>query len=115
MAKIIKSEEAEIVWSDDPNFKKKSKKDKVELPLKLDEILVSIRLEKKGRGGKTVTVIYGLPCDHSEVKKLTKKLKRHVGSGGTLKPDSIEIQGDFKLKCGEFFESLNFKVKFTGG
>lgn len=114
MAKIIKQEEANIVWSDDPNFKKKEAKKKL-APLVPSETLMSIRLEKKGRGGKTVTVIYGFPDGHDEAKKLTKKLKRFVGSGGTFKGDSIEIQGDFKTKCGEYLESEGYMVKFTGG
>ncbi len=115
MVKIYKNEEPNIVWSDDPNLKKKTKeKSKIE-PIP-QETLLSVRPEKKGRGGKTVTVIYDFP-DGTEVyfKKLTKKLKRECGSGGTFKGDSIEVQGDHIQKIKSFLVDLKFKVKITGG
>ena len=76
---------------------------------------LSIRPEKKGRGGKTVCVLYGFPDNHDFFKKLTKKLKRVCGSGGTFKGDSIEVQGDHRDTLRSHLESLGFKVKFTGG
>ena len=57
-----------------------------------------LRIEKQGRGGKTVTVIDGLPKVSIFLKNLTKKLKNRCGSGGTFlmdgKEGKIEIQGD---------------------
>jgi translation initiation factor 1 len=57
-----------------------------------------LRIEKKGRGGKTVTVIDGLPKINFFLKDLTKRLKNSCGSGGTFsmegKEGVIEIQGD---------------------
>jgi translation initiation factor 1 len=108
-------EEPNIVWSDDPNFKKK-KKEKKSIEVIPSEHCLSIRPEKKGRGGKTVTVIYEFPVGGEEYfKKLTKKLKRECGTGGTFKGDSIEVQGDHREKIKVFLEKLGFRVKFTGG
>jgi translation initiation factor 1 len=116
MAKLIKNkEEPNIVWTDDPKLKNK-KKEKVVFDMIPAEHLLSIRPEKKGRGGKTVTVLYEFPIGSDEYfKKLVKKIKRECGSGGTFKGDSIEVQGDHREKLKNFLEGLGFKVKFTGG
>ena len=115
MIKIPGKDEPNIVWSDDPNFSKK-KKAKINIELIPKEHTLSIRPEKKGRGGKTVSVIYDFPENAEDYfKKLTKKLKRECGTGGTYKVDSIEVQGDHREKIKTFLESLGFKVKFTGG
>lgn len=114
MAKIFKKEEADIVWTDDPNYKKPSQKAN-HIEVIPSECELHIRLEKKSRGGKTVTVIYNFPVGGKDYfKKLTKKLKRVCGSGGTYKVDSIEVQGDHKVKLKEYLEELGFKIKFTG-
>ena len=115
MIKIPGQEEVNIVWSDDPNFQKK-KKEKLVLEVIPSEYILSLRAEKKGRGGKVVSVIYDFPKGSEDYfKKLTKKLKRECGSGGTFKGESIEVQGDHRDKIKLFLESLGFKVKFTGG
>lgn len=114
MINIKKDEEPNIVYSSDPNFKK-SKKVKEQEPIVPKEMTLNIRPEKKGRGGKTVCVIYNFPAGHDYFKKLTKKLKRICGSGGTFKGDSIEVQGDHRETLKEFLEELDFNVKFTGG
>ena len=114
MVNIKKDNEPNIVWSSDPNFKKKSK-EKEYPPINPKEMTLSIRPEKKGRGGKTVCVIYDFPVGHDYFKKLTKKLKRVCGSGGTFKGDSIEVQGDHRETLKTYLEELGFCVKFTGG
>lgn len=108
----MNNDDYEIVWSDDGSHKKK--KEKVYADIIENEIELHIRLEKKGRGGKSVTVIYNYPKHPKYFKNLLKKLKRHCGVGGTLKPESLEIQGEQKEKCKQFLEELGFKVKFTG-
>lgn len=114
MVKIKSDDEPNIVWSSDPNFTKKEKKS-VQVEIDPSNMTLSIRPEKKGRGGKVVSVIYDFPPNHDYFKKLTKKLKRVCGSGGTFKGDSIEIQGDHRASIREHLEELGFKVKFTGG
>lgn len=57
---------------------------------------VRVRLEKKGRKGKGVTVISGLPYTSDELEDLAKELKRKCCCGGTVKKGVIEIQGDFR-------------------
>ena len=116
MVKIFKQDEPNIVWTDDPELKTKPKTKKLSIDVNPSDHTLAIRPEKKGRGGKTVSVVYELPVGADDYfKKLVKKLKRECGSGGTFKGDSIEFQGDHILKIKTYLENLGFKVKITGG
>jgi len=55
---------------------------------------VRIRLETKGRKGKGVTTITGIPLAETELKKLLKELKQKTSSGGSVKGHTLELQGD---------------------
>ncbi|MDQ7007413.1 MAG: stress response translation initiation inhibitor YciH [Acidobacteriota bacterium] len=57
---------------------------------------VRVYSERKGRHGKTVTVILGLPLDGAALRNLAGELKRMCGSGGTVKDGRIEIQGEHR-------------------
>ncbi len=74
-----------------------------------------IRREKKGRRGKTVTVIQNLQLSADDMKALSKHLKQTCGSGGTVKDGNIEIQGDHRDKVADELGALGYKTKFTGG
>ena len=76
---------------------------------------MKIRLEKNGRGGKTVTVIFELPANEPYFKDVEKKLKALCGTGGTYKNNMIEISGDHREKIKVFLEKSGFKVKLAGG
>lgn len=58
--------------------------------------IVRVSLETKGRRGKGVTVIKGVPLDAAALAELAKQLKAACGSGGTVKEGVIEIQGDHR-------------------
>lgn len=77
--------------------------------------VVRIRRETKGRGGKTVTVITGLPLVDQEIKKLAGELKKRCGTGGTVKNGMIEIQGDCCGVLASELEHRGFRVKRAGG
>lgn len=79
-----------------------------------ENIILKMRLEKNGRGGKTVTVLFELPNNEMYFTDLTKQLKNHLGSGGTYKDRRIEIQGDHKTRIKAFLEKLGFTVKQAG-
>lgn len=76
---------------------------------------VRIRRESKGRGGKNVSVIDGLPLDEKGLKVLLKKLKSQLGSGGAVKGATLEIQGDHREKLLFLLEKEGFKAKLSGG
>ena len=83
-------------------------------PAKGDGI-VRIRRESKGRGGKTVTVITGVPVDGESLKELAGRLKRRCGTGGTVKDGNIEIQGDQRELLLSEMEKIGYKAKLAGG
>jgi len=112
----------ELVYSDDPNFKKrcpKCLKFPCECPkasdLKPTEHTLKIRLEKNSRGGKNVTVVFELPKNEPYFSDVAKKLKNLCGTGGAFKDNTIEIQGDHREKVKAHLEKLGFKVKLAGG
>lgn len=76
---------------------------------------VQLKRESKGRGGKTVTLVTDLPLTTEEIKTLAKELKHLCGSGGTVKDDIIEIQGEHRDKLKPCLENKGFKVKISGG
>ena len=76
---------------------------------------VYVARESKGRKGKTVTVVSGLPLVGDELKELAGELKRRCGTGGAIKDGNLEIQGDQReLLVGEL-EARGFDVKRKGG
>jgi translation initiation factor 1 len=77
--------------------------------------IVRIRRETKGRKGKGVTTISGLPMSDAEIKQLCSKLKKTCGTGGALKNGIIEIQGDNRDKIKSALEQLGLTVKLAGG
>ncbi len=73
--------------------------------------IVRLMRETKGRKGKGVTLITGVPLDNQELKKLAKSLKQKCGSGGSLKNNVIEIQGDHRDVLEKELGRLGFKIK----
>lgn len=59
-------------------------------------VVAKLRMEKGGRGGKTVSVVYDLPRNDAFLKELCQELKRTCGTGGTVKDNTIELQGDLR-------------------
>jgi translation initiation factor 1 len=75
-------------------------------------IVAKLRMEKKGRGGKAVTVVDGLPNNAVFLKDLCQELKRACGTGGTVAEDgTVELQGDLRDRVREFLRKKEFIVK----
>ncbi len=74
-----------------------------------------VRLDRKGRGGKAVTVVEGLRLPVSESEKLLKQLKGKLGAGGTVKNDALEIQGDHCDALMAELTSIGYRPKRSGG
>ncbi len=77
--------------------------------------IVRISRETKGRKGKGVTVITGLPMKLPELKQLARELKAQCGCGGTVKDGAVEIQGDHRDKLFEVLTAKGYTVKYAGG
>jgi translation initiation factor 1 len=74
-----------------------------------------LQASKKGRKGKTVTVISGFQHSPDSLSNLAKQLKAQCGTGGTVKDDTIEIQGDHAQKLVDLLASKGYQVKRSGG
>lgn len=74
-----------------------------------------VRLDRKGRGVKSVTVIEGLQLSVKDSEKLLKQLKAKLGSGGAVKDGSIEIQGDHCDAVMAELKRMGYRAKRSGG
>jgi predicted translation initiation factor SUI1 len=72
---------------------------------------IRVTLDKKGRKGKTVTLVTGFQHNPQTMQEIAKILKGHCGAGGTIKGMVIEIQGDQRQKIAEKLRELNYFVK----
>ncbi len=82
---------------------------------KKSDDIVRVMRDRKGRGGKTVTVINGVMGSEAELTTLAQQLKKLCGSGGTVKDGNIEIQGDHCEKVMAKLTASGYKVKRAGG
>lgn len=76
---------------------------------------VTVGRSSKGRKGKPVTTITGLPLPPDEMRSLATELKRQCGSGGTLKDGVIEIQGEHRDTLVTALEARGYRVVKSGG
>jgi len=74
-------------------------------------LIAKLRIEKKGRSGKTVTVVDGLPKNSAFLKDLSHELKRACGTGGSVTDGTVELQGDLRERAREFLLKKGFVVK----
>ncbi|MGZ3699745.1 MAG: translation initiation factor Sui1 [Bdellovibrionota bacterium] len=118
------NKDTRLVYSTDPKLNQKCPKCKEvlsectcvpEVDAKAYKFFAVLRLEKSGRGGKTVTVIDQLPKAELFLRELTTKLKKKCGSGGTYslsgKEGLIEIQGDKRELIRELLAKEGIKTK----
>ncbi len=75
------------------------------------KIVAKLRLEKQGRGGKSVTVIYDLPNNSTFLKELSQELKRACGTGGTVAENTVELNGDLRDRVRELLAKKGWTVK----
>jgi translation initiation factor 1 len=77
--------------------------------------IVRIGRETKGRGGKAVTLVRGLPLDDAALAVLGKRLRSACGAGGTVKDGLIEVQGDHVERLLTLLQAEGWRVKRAGG
>ncbi len=76
---------------------------------------VRVLLDRKGRGGKSVTLIEGIQLTGKDREALLRKLKTWLGTGGALKEDLLEIQGDHRDAVISLLQDMGYKPKRAGG
>jgi translation initiation factor 1 len=80
-----------------------------------DDGTVRIFRERAGRRGKVVTVIRGLRERGAALERLAAELRRASGAGGTVRKDTVEIQGDHRERIAARLSALGYHVKLAGG
>lgn len=103
-----------FVWSTNPDFK--APEDEQEAQERSPgEQQLKIWFEKKGRGGKTASVVKDFVGTEEALNELAKVLKSKCATGGNAKDGEIVLQGDVRQKAKVVLESLGYKVKLAGG
>ena len=103
-----------VFSTDDGDLRdKKSADEKNDTPA--GDGIVRVSRETKGRKGKGVTLVTGVPLADAELKALGKELKARCGSGGTVKDGVIEIQGDHRDAAVTFLQQKGYIVRRAGG
>jgi translation initiation factor 1 len=95
--------------------KKKKKPERPTPNLDKGDGVVRIQRETKGRKGKTITAVHGVPLPEAELKDFAKQLKNRCGAGGTVKDGVIEIQGDHRDLLVSEIREQGYTVKLAGG
>ncbi len=106
------------VWSSEQGDTRSTKEHKLATVVKSlppEQQTVYLHRESKGRAGKGVILLKGLALTEADLASLAKTVKQACGSGGTVKDDVIEIQGDQREKIAEILRKLGYKVKLAGG
>ena len=109
-----KKNRVNVIYSTNPDFDfDDHPEDQLTIPFNEQKLYVSI--DRKNRGGKSVTLIEGFVGNDDDAKDLAKQLKQLCGVGGGFKNSEIYVQGNQRDKVSKFLEKLGATVKFKGG
>ncbi len=108
-----KKNEGRLVWSSEGNDF--STQERIHHPAAARDAVVRVSRQTKGRKGKGVTLVTGIPLTGTDLKELAKILKQRCGSGGTVKNGIIEIQGDHRDTVVKELAPKGWVVKKAGG
>lgn len=97
-----------IVYSTNLDFNYESQEECEPDTLDRKQQKLRVAIEKKGRGGKTVTVINGFIGKEDDLKELGRLLKTKCGVGGSVKDGEILIQGDFKQRIIDLLKAEGY-------
>jgi translation initiation factor 1 len=105
---------AKLVWTSDPDAAKKLREEgKLDAPKDVEPAKQTIRvaIDRKRRAGKSVTVASGFEHSPEALAKLATALKKRCGSGGTVKGNEIEVQGEHLETIANELRKLGYRVK----
>ncbi len=109
------SAQTRIVYSEFGNHENQAAQQRPIPDLPAAQQSLKVQASRKGRKGKTVTVISGFQARPETLTALLKSLKAQCGAGGTVKEAEIEIQGDHTQKIVQILTQLGYKTKISGG
>ena len=97
-----------VVYSTNPDYQYESSEEEEAVTLPKNQQKLRVSMEKKGRGGKTVTLIKGFVGSDDDLKELGKLLKTKCGVGGSTKDGEVIIQGDFKQRIIDLLKTEGY-------
>lgn len=97
-----------LVYSTDPNFKPYEESKDEEATLLPAQQKIKVRLDKKHRAGKAVTLVEGFIGKETDMEELGKKLKTYCGTGGSVKDGEIIVQGDNRDKVLQWLQKNGY-------
>ena len=101
-------ERLNVVYSTNPDYRYESSEDEDVDTLAKNQQKLRVSIEKKNRGGKTVTLIKGFIGSDDDLKELGKMLKTKCGVGGSAKEAEIIIQGEFKQRIIDILKAEGY-------
>lgn len=110
-----KSERSRTVYSTNPEFKQETSSRGEPVTLPPGQQNLKVWLDKKQRGGKTVTLITGFVGANDDLNELARALKTKCGVGGSVKDGAILIQGDVREKVIAILSAAGYRAKKAGG
>ena len=99
-----------VVYSTNPDYQYESSEEEEAVTLPKNQQKLRVSMEKKGRGGKTVTLIKGFVGSDDDLKELGKLLKTKCGVGGSTKDGEVIIQGDFKQRIIDLLKAEGYTL-----
>ena len=114
MGRKSKKNRINVVYSTNPNFEYEEVEDDI-CTLPFSEQKLYVLVDRKNRGGKTVTLVEGFIGTDDDASDLAKQLKQKCGVGGGYKNKEIYVQGDHRDKVLSYLKNLGAVVKFKGG
>lgn len=104
-----------VVYSTNPDYNYEGENTEEQATLEPSKQNLRVKLDRKNRGGKVVTLITGFIGSEDDLKNLGKLLKTKCGVGGAAKDGEIIIQGDFKQKILELLQKEGYTKTKTAG
>jgi len=111
---MSKKNRTNIVYSTNSDFDYEYESEQQEETILPHQQNLKILLEKKGRRGKTVTIVNGFIGSDIDLNDLSKNLKTKCGTGGSAKNGEILLQGDFRDKILDILNEMGYQAKKAG-
>lgn len=106
-----KKKRIDVVYSTNPDFEYETQNDQEEETLPPEDQNLYVRMEKKGRGGKTVTLVKDFIGSEDDLQSLAKTVKSKCGTGGSVKDGEIVIQGDRVQQVKDVLKKEGYKCR----
>lgn len=97
-----------VMYSTNPDFQYDKGEESEEMTIPKEKQLLRISLDKRNRGGKTVTLVTGFRGTASDLEALGKLLKMKCGVGGSAKDGEIIVQGDLRQKVWDLLQKEGY-------